>query len=134
MWKKIYSKNSFPEPLHISGLTSHIDVSPTLEHILGVLGNHEAAQGAYLWDTDIRERSTFFLANWYFGSDGYHEGKEYHLYNEILDLAFTSDKLEFTNADVDSDSELTKEIRTKVRKLYDIQESWVKTFLCNLNQ
>ena len=74
-------------------LTSHIDISPTLLDLLGVNRNKTLEQGLGLWDSGLKDRTTFFLGNWYFGADGFHENGEFKMYSEVLAASFANTKL-----------------------------------------
>lgn len=126
----IYSKAAFPEPVYINELTSHIDVSPSLQNLFGVVRDHSPEQGVSLWDKSISKRSVFFLGNWYLGADGFRRDGRFAMYSEVLDISFASDRLSFNIDSLSRNPEETREIRKRVRDLYELQQRWVKAFLC----
>ena len=111
--------------------TSHIDISPTLFDILGVDRNKSLEQGLALWDSGLRDRKTFFLGNWYFGADGFHENGEFQMYSEVLAAAFASNKLQFNASNLLEDEDDVLKVRDKTRKLYALQEEWLQQKFCH---
>lgn len=126
----LYSANAFPAPLLVKHRTSHLDISPSLTHLFGLTSTNSAHQGMLLWDERARERALFFNADWYFGADGFAVGSTYAMFNEMLDIAFSSQQLKFSRANaVESETEKL-EIKEKISKLYDLQGPWLERFLC----
>ena len=127
----IFSASTFSQLTYTNMLTSHIDVSPTLLDIFGVNRNKELEQGLGLWDPGLKDRTTFFLGNWYFGADGFYEDGEFKMYSEVLATAFENTKLKFDASYLVKDEEEVLMIRDKTRKLYALQEEWLKQNFCN---
>ena len=112
-------------------LTSHIDISPTLLDLLGVNRNKTLEQGLGLWDSGLKDRTTFFLGNWYFGADGFHENGEFKMYSEVLAASFVNGKLQFDASNLVEDEGEVSKIRDKTRKLYALQNEWLKQNFCD---
>lgn len=127
----IFSESAFSQPTYTNMLTSHIDISPTLLDLLGVDRNKSYEQGLSLWDKGIKNRTTFFLANWYFGADGFYENGEFKMYSEVLDAAFSNKEFRFNSSNLVKGKEETVRIRDKTRQLYALQPVWLKKYFCN---
>jgi hypothetical protein len=127
----IFSESAFSQPTYIDVLTSHIDISPTLLDILGVDRKRSLEQGLALWDYGLKDRKTFFLGNWYFGADGFHEDGEFQMYSEVLATAFANSKLQFDASKLVEDEKEVLKIRDKTRKLYALQNEWLKKNFCD---
>ncbi len=127
----VFSASAFTRPTYINMLTSHIDISPSLLELLGVNRNRASEQGLSLWDSGLEDRTTFFLGNWYFGADGFHEKGQYKMYSEVLAASFENNKLEFDASNLVEDEEESMKVRYKTRKLYALQRVWLKQYFCN---
>jgi membrane-anchored protein YejM (alkaline phosphatase superfamily) len=127
----IFSKSAFSQPTYTNMLTSHIDISPTLLDLLGVNRNKTLEQGLGLWDSGLKDRTTFFLGNWYFGADSFHENGEFKMYSEVLAASFTNNKLQFDASNLVEDEGEVLKIRDKTRKLYALQNEWLKQNFCD---
>jgi membrane-anchored protein YejM (alkaline phosphatase superfamily) len=127
----IFSESAFSQPTYIDVLTSHIDISPTLLDILGVDRKRSLEQGLALWDYGLKDRKTFFLGNWYFGADGFHEDGEFQMYSEVLATAFANSKLQFDASKLVEDEKEVLKIRDKTRKLYALQNEWLEQNFCD---
>ena len=127
----IFSGSAFSQPTYTNMLTSHIDISPTLLDLLGIKRNKTLEQGLGLLDSGLEDRTTFFLGNWYFGADGFHNNGVFKMYSEVLATAFENTKLKFDASYLVKDAEEVLMIRDKTRKLYALQEEWLKQNFCN---
>jgi len=127
----IFSKSAFNQPVSTNTLTSHIDISPTLLDLYGINREKSVEQGLSVWDQGMNKRVTYFLANWYFGADGYHENGKYKMYSELLDAAFSNTRMHFDTTNLIEDNLETVTIRNKTRQLYALQQEWLKHHFCN---
>jgi arylsulfatase A-like enzyme len=127
----IFSESAFSQSTYIDVLTSHIDISTSLLDILGVDRKRSLEQGLALWDSGLKDRKTFFLGNWYFGADGFHEDGEFQMYSEVLAAAFANNKLRFDASNLVEDDEEVLKIRDKTRKLYALQQEWLEQHFCH---
>ncbi len=109
--------------------TSHVDISPTLLDLFGI-DPFTSQQGTHLWDPRINERRQFFLANWYFGADGFSEGGRYFMHSDVLGLTFTSETLAFSPRQVVRDTKEAERVRARVEDLYSLQQRWIRKHLC----
>lgn len=126
----IYSARSFPKQLIVNSLTSHLDISPTLQDLFGVEREREHEQGLSLWHQNIDDRRHYFLASWYFGADGLRDGENYVMYSEALDIAFVSQQMKFDASNAVGDREVVQRVKSRVTSLYELQLSWLNEFLC----
>lgn len=111
----IYCPAAFPTRTDIPWLTSHIDIAPTLLDLLGIESGRSAEEGAPVWQEDLRNRTTFFLASHYLGSDGYFKDGKYYMVKYLSNAVYGSDKLHFgsdrlSGPEADSVSNLTSEM------------------------
>ena len=127
----IFSKSAFSRPTYINTLTSHLDVSPSLLDLHGVNRNKSLEQGLGLWDPGNKDRVMFFLGNWYFGADGFHENGEFKMYSEVLAVSFANNRLQFDASNLIEDEGETIEVRDKTRQLYALQQGWLKQYFCD---
>jgi len=93
----IYAPNSPSVPAAIDHVTSHVDIAPTLLDLLGISYDRRLDQGAPIWDPNLEQRRTYFLAADYVGSDGYHQNGHYYMANRVLSTAYANDRLSFDN-------------------------------------
>jgi hypothetical protein len=127
----LFSKSAFEQPLYIEMLTSHIDISPSVLDLLGIERDRSIEQGLALWDAGLKQRTTFFFGNWYFGADGFHKDGVFKMYSEVLDTSFVNDKLRFNASNILKNSEESISVRDTTRKIYAIQQRWLKQYICD---
>jgi membrane-anchored protein YejM (alkaline phosphatase superfamily) len=127
----IFSKSAFDQPVYINTLTSHIDISPTLLDLQGINRNKSVEQGLSLWDEVLNERVTYFLANWYFGADGYHENGQFRMHSELLGASFRNNRMHFDASNLIEDGIEAVSVRDRTRRLYALQQEWLKQYFCN---
>jgi hypothetical protein len=75
-------------------VTSHIDVAPTVLDLLGIKQGREFEQGLPVWDTDGSKRKVFLWAGDYLGAEGFAEGQNFTVWNEVVDYVFTGRSLD----------------------------------------
>jgi Sulfatase len=122
---RIYAARALASPVRISWLTSHIDITPTVLDLLGVTRKREMEEGTPIWDSDIADRTTFFLARQAFGADGYHSGDRFYMWNQISDTVSVSGQLHFEPGNVLlRDSSESREIIARVRRLVAFGQVW----------
>lgn len=73
----IFLPNTLSRRLDLAVPTSHIDLGPSLQHLLGITPRPEQTHGALLWDPGIQNRTLFFFGKDYFGTDGFYSKNTY---------------------------------------------------------
>lgn len=123
---RIYAPKALSEPLRVTWLTSHIDITPTLLDLLGVDRRRELEQGTPIWNPGIAIRTTFFLARQTFGTDGYHSGSRYFMWNQLSDTVSASARLHFEINDVlAANSNAAEEAVPRIRRLVSFEQVWL---------
>jgi phosphoglycerol transferase MdoB-like AlkP superfamily enzyme len=100
----IYAPRALDRTVTIPYVTSHIDVAPTVLDLLGVEEGREFEQGTSIWNAEIAERKTFFLANPVFGADGFYSNGRYYMWNHMSDAVSTSRNPHFDVSDISPES------------------------------
>jgi phosphoglycerol transferase MdoB-like AlkP superfamily enzyme len=127
----LFSRSAFPQPVYIETLTSHIDISPSLLDLQGIGRDRSIEQGLALWDPGLEQRTTFFLGNWYFGADGYHQDGVFKMHSEVLGTSFVNDELKFNASNIVEDNKENMLVREKTRQIYAIQKGWLENYYCD---
>ena len=127
----IFSESAFSQPVYINMLTSHIDISPTILDLHGVNRDKALEQGLSLWDSGINDRTTYFLGNWYFGADGFHEDGDFKMFSEVLAKSFVNNRLQFDASNLVTDEGEAISVREKTRQLYALQQGWLRQHFCD---
>jgi membrane-anchored protein YejM (alkaline phosphatase superfamily) len=78
----------------LRGVTSHIDLAPTVLDLLGFKQGREFEQGLPVWDSDSSARKIFLWAGDYLGAEGFVEGRNFTIWNKVADYVFTGPSLE----------------------------------------
>lgn len=108
-------------------VTSHIDVAPSILDLLGIVRNRDSEQGIAIWDQRITQRTTFFLANQYHGSDGYYSDGKYYSWNRAIGITYAADRLHFEYSDVTpANSPVHKAVIEKIQALDEIRDAWFR--------
>jgi hypothetical protein len=87
-------------------------------------------QGRHFWTPGLRDRRTYFLANWYFGADGFKDGPRFFMFSEVLGLAFESRSLAFSAKQVVHSRDDAQAVAKNISALYELQQSWIRANLC----
>jgi phosphoglycerol transferase MdoB-like AlkP superfamily enzyme len=127
----LFSKSAFSQSVRIGALTSHVDISPSVLDLQGVERDRMLEQGLPLWDAGLKQRTAFFLANWYFGADGFYQDGIFKMYSEILDTAFSNHELRFNASNIVEDNGVKMSVRDVTRQIYAIQQGWLKQYICD---
>ncbi len=117
------------ETFRVPWLTSHIDVAPTLGHLLGVAPTLPA-QGSPLWDERLARRTTFFFGNHYMGADGFHRGGGFVMRAHVADEVYeTPGRMVFQEQHlVPRDTPRHFDAQHVIRRMVGLQETWVRHF------
>lgn len=79
----------------IGGLTSHLDISPTLHCLYGSPEKPIDTQGREMTSSPAAPRTVYFGGAWYNGSDGMWDGHDFYSYNHQLNMLWKSERFEF---------------------------------------
>jgi arylsulfatase A-like enzyme len=110
-------------------LTSHIDLMPSLLDLLGISGGRDLEQGAPLWDKRLATRTSFFFANFYMGSDGFHEQGQFFMRNYVNDAVYAGNRLGFDDKNLlRYNDPIRNVIVRRLAEMTELQESWVRRF------
>lgn len=75
--------------------TSHIDLAPSILHLVGVTEGREFELGSPLWDERSRRRTTFLWAGDLLGADGFYGTGRYHQWQRLSDTTCSRDTFNF---------------------------------------
>jgi len=78
----------------IDGVTSHIDVAPTVLDLLGIKEGREFEQGLPIWDSGRSQRKVFLWAGDYLGAEGFVQGHNFTVWNKVAGYVFTGPSLD----------------------------------------
>jgi hypothetical protein len=81
--------------VRIVGLTSHLDISPTLNCLYRERAQKIETQGKVITMPGLNSRQLFFGGGWYNGSEGLWDGSVFYSYNQQLDMAWESTSFDF---------------------------------------
>lgn len=90
----IFAPQVLSEGQEIGGLTSHIDLAPTVLDLLGVKEGREFEQGLPVWDRGRDQRRMFLWAGDYLGAEGFIQGGDYTVWNKVTDFVFEGSSLD----------------------------------------
>lgn len=112
--------------------TSHIDIAAEITHLFG-LPRDKLQQGLAFLDVDINKRHQFFVANWYYGADGYRTPTTSAMYSKVLDIAFENKNtvLKFSDMDIVTTQGEKNRIQQHIDNMLDLQTEWIKRYACD---
>jgi Sulfatase len=123
----LYAPGVLSSTRTIPWLTSHIDIAPSILDLLGVKRDTDAEQGTDLWNQAIQQRTTYFLANMYHGSDGYYSSEKFYSWNRELDITYQNDQLHFEPQDIiPRSSPLQKKVIGNIKALDEVRVAWFR--------
>lgn len=94
----IYVPGVLQHPVAIDAPTSHIDITPTLQDLLGITSGREFEQGSSVFSPDIIKRRLFLQMDMFGSSGYYYEGNYYS--RDSLGMTYEGPTLEFRNSDI----------------------------------
>ena len=130
----IYAPNAkYPHGV-VDTPTSHIDIPAEISHLFGIPKN-PLQQGLPLLSPTNRTRHQFFMANWYFGADGFRTVDRAAMHSNVLDVTFARDDgiVRFNNSDIVKNEQQRVDIRTLLESTLDLQYAWIERFACSKN-
>jgi phosphoglycerol transferase MdoB-like AlkP superfamily enzyme len=77
----------------LHGVTSHVDVAPTVLDLLGITQGREFEQGLPVWESEGNPRKVFLWAGDYLGAEGFAQGHSFAVWNKVADYVFTGPSL-----------------------------------------
>jgi arylsulfatase A-like enzyme len=89
----IYAPKVLEARQAIHGVTSHIDLAPTILDLLGVESGRGFEQGRPVWDVEESHRKVFLWAGDYLGAEGFEQDNHYTVWNKTAGYVFTGDSL-----------------------------------------
>ena len=89
----IFAPQILENSQQIDGVTSHVDLVPTVLDLLGVKQGREFEQGLPVWDPDQTSRKVFLWAGDYFGAEGFEQNGNYVVWDKVRDYVFTGPSL-----------------------------------------
>ncbi len=94
----LYAPTAFRGGHRITSPTSHLDVTPSLLHLLGLPADPTGTQGTLLWADGLEERRLFFFGREYFGADGYRDPTGYAMASEVTGLTYRAAGFSFPDS------------------------------------
>ena len=114
---------ALPKRVDVPWITSHIDIAPTVLDLLGIDRGRTMEEGAPVWQDQLRDRTTFFLASHYMGADGYYEDQKFYMVKYLSNAAYESSGMHFggqplTGAAEDEVKGLTSELNAIQARIF----------------
>jgi hypothetical protein len=100
----LYAPGAFPSQLKIEGVTSHIDIAPSLLDLLGSDETEPFFQGVPFWDPAIGQRKTFFFGSGSVGSDGFHSPGHYYSHLLLGNAIYAAPRMSFDDNSLVTDT------------------------------
>lgn len=123
---RLYAPNAIEQPVHISWLTSHIDVAPSVLDLLGIETGRENEQGSPLWNPEIARRTTFFFGMQSFGADAYFSRGHYFMWSEMSGVVSVSSQPHFGLQNIaPRDSPDDREVPRVISRMVGFQQAWI---------
>jgi hypothetical protein len=107
----------------VSGLTSHLDISPTLHCLYGVQSAQIDTQGRAMTPATSSPRMLYFGGAWYNGSEGLWDGSAFYSYNRQLNMLWKSGRFDFDESMPLRDARLVDTVAGLVQRQGSFQEA-----------
>jgi len=128
----IYAPNAkYPHGV-VDTPTSHIDIPAEISHLFGI-PRHPLQQGLPLLSPTLGTRNQYFMANWYFGADGYRTVGESAMYSNVLNVTFARDDgiVQFNSSDIVKNEQKIDSVQSLLESTLDLQHAWIERFACS---
>jgi arylsulfatase A-like enzyme len=96
----IYAPKAFEHTEEIPWVTSHIDIAPSVQSLLGIEQGQSFEQGTPIWDPNLINRTTFFFAHDLMGVDGYYSHGNFFMWNQTSDALYRNTKMSFDGINI----------------------------------
>lgn len=123
----IFAPGILKRPQIVSTQTSHIDIAPTLLDLLGLDGERELEEGSPIWEEKLKDRTTFFMARNYLGTDGYYEHGMTYMLKYPIHTVFASSwegRLHFASSDIERRAATADSVVARIKEMNTLQSSW----------
>jgi arylsulfatase A-like enzyme len=121
----LYAPGIVKRQTNVSWVTSHVDISPSILDLLGISEGRAFEAGTAIWNEGLKDRTTFFWASQYFGTDAYHAGASFSSWNPMINVTYRSHTLHFTDsAVVPLDSLTHREIIDRIQTMGTLGSAW----------
>jgi hypothetical protein len=119
----VYAPRSVRHTLELEGLTSHIDLVPTVLALLGIPdADRYPSQGLPVWEAGRSGRRLFFFARDYFGSDGYADGPDWVMWQPLAGAVWQGPDLNFgQHGRLVTDGAEAARLAAPIREMYRLQ-------------
>jgi hypothetical protein len=125
----IYSPRALDHTEHITWLTSHIDIAPTVLDLLGVQRDAQTEQGVAMWNRDLPSRTTFLFAQPLFGADGYYSNDNFFMLHYYSDMVYKSPRAFFDDSSyVMRGSPTDRDVRSSLAQIVPLISTWQSRF------
>jgi hypothetical protein len=122
----VFSTEAAPRPeAPVRGVTSHVDIAPSLLDLLGAAQQPSSFQGLPFWDPGIAQRKVFFLGASTVGANGYHFLDHFYSVQALTGLVFGNTSMHFTGAQLLSESS-ARSVTAVVDALTGLQGDWTE--------
>jgi len=121
----IYAPKAINHMVEIPYVTSHIDIAPSIESLLGIAKGKRFEQGAPLWDPDLVNRTTFFFGRDFLGADGYSSRGQFFMWSPMSDTVYQNTHMSFDAINiVGPNSPVHKEVIRGINRMAGLNEVW----------
>jgi arylsulfatase A-like enzyme len=90
----IFAPQLLEHSQQISGVTSHIDLAPTVLDLIGIEQGRAFEQGLPVWDKGRNQRKVFLWAGDYLGAEGFVQEGTFTIWNKVAGYVFTGPSLD----------------------------------------
>jgi phosphoglycerol transferase MdoB-like AlkP superfamily enzyme len=121
----LYAPGALSPRTRIDGLTSHLDVAPSLLDLLGASVQPPFFQGLPFWDSGIASRKVFFLGSATVGSDGLHLPGKFYAMPRLSGLVFGNSVMQFPDQPLGDPRERSAAVHA-LAALQGLQGDWIQ--------
>ena len=121
----LYAPGAFSSELRVEGVTSHVDIAPSLLDLLGSNADEPFFQGVPFWDPAVAERKTFFFGSGSVGSDGFHSAGHYYSHLLLGNTIYAAPKMSFDDSMVVTDAHEQLAVSQTLQDQHNLQIVWV---------
>lgn len=91
----LYVPGVLQQPQYIQWPTSHIDIGPSVRHLLGITEGSDLQLGVPIWDQRLTGRTVYLWAERYLGADGFVQDQQYFMWHRVSDCLYASRQFDF---------------------------------------
>jgi arylsulfatase A-like enzyme len=123
----IHYPAAFKTTFEVKGITSHVDLAPTILDLMGIDRSAYLHQGLSMFDDAIDNRITFFFGEHLLGTDALQYHGQFFMFSHTTETAYISERFAFSPRNLirDASGGPVRKYREALNQMRRVQWEWI---------